>query len=176
MTDLELNTLVSAYFQDLNNKLNANTKHLDIMPGGIYHVPTITSLGNFTRAPNGVGAYNLDTPVCHIKDISKTDDDRNIILIRRIVGYSAISRMASDTSFNTVQNALGILTTEMILTLQNAVGFKHTVPNAGKFYGTFARPGPDEVYFRSMEHSAGYELRLYSDTWPCISMPYLAQL
>lgn len=31
-------------------------------------------------------------------------------------------------------------------------------------------------YFKELEECAGFELRLYSDTWPCITQSYLSML
>lgn len=170
MTENELNGVVAQYFDTLEVELNKNTTQLQIQPGGIYHVPTIVSLGNYTKLDPTAGATNLSSPMAGmIRDIPKTEDDQNIIVIRRMISYVTAARICANPSEH-LEKQLRPFTTEMLMTLKHAIGFGPNVPNAGKVYATFLRPGiTPGVYFKDVDDSAAFELRLYSNTWSCIS-------
>lgn len=167
MTEAELNEVLKPYFRKLDRKLNINTIKTEKHPGDVYLVPTILKLGNYTKVKGSQHAFNLHAhEVGVIKDVVKTDADREIVVIRRLISYSMASRMFINPE--NIKYQLNPVITEMLLTLKEARGFSHRVPNYGNCYGTFLRPGTNELYVRDMEDCAAFEIRLYSDTWPGI--------
>lgn len=169
-TEQQVNELVTPYFQKLEKKLNRNFTKLELKLGNFYHLPVITCLGNYTKVPNDEPAFTLDPPYAGmVKDILKKNSDRNAIIIRRCIGYAAISRILVNPSL--MPSYLNITITEMLLTLEKAIGFKYNTINAGiACYAKFERPEQSGIYFREIEDSAAFEIRLYSDTWSCIDL------
>lgn len=131
-------------------------------PGNIYHTPILAHLGNATIVNRDVEAFNLLPPEAGmIKDRQLSKDELgDIIVIRRVIGYFYASRISSG---DLNSNCLKPIIKEMVNTLITVRGFTPDKLNVG-IYGTFERPGSTNDYFRDLEHSAGYELRLYSAT------------
>jgi hypothetical protein len=168
--ELELNFKVTNYFKNLEKKLNKNTLVLKLQPGSFYNVPTIVSLGNSQIIPNNGDTYSLLTPEAGmIVDVPKGNKDKKRVLIRRLIGYSYAARFVNYSEEEIAAN-LNILTTEMLMTLEKQLGFKHNTANAGQYYALFHEAGKTNRFFREQEISAAYELILYSDTWSCIDL------
>lgn len=166
MTETELNITVAPYFQRLEAHLNANTIKLEVQPGNVYYVPTITSLGTVQRVPNTGGAFNLEPfQAGLIQDIRKTPEEKETYMLRRIISYVTASRIIADP--DNIHKYLGPIVNEMLLSLRTARGFDHNTLNAGKFYANFK---PGGKYVRDIENAAGFELRLGSDTWSCVNL------
>lgn len=166
----QLNELVTPYFQKLEKKLNKNFIKLELEPGDNYNLPLITDLGNYTMIPNNESGFKLEPFIVgNIKSISKKNSDRNAIIIRRLLGYANVCRLLKNP--NSIDRYLKPLITEMLLTLENAIGFKYSTLNAGiTGYAKFERQGCPKIYFSDCDNYAAMEIRLYSDTWSCIDL------
>lgn len=160
--------LIDEYFRNVERSINSNTIVLERQPVG-YLVPQITALGGHQICPNDQEAFVLD-PIINpgFSQVIKTDADKKIIIVRRALGYSTAARIASDP--NSIAREMAPFITEMLLTLKQARGFGHETLNAGVCYGRFKTPGVGS-YLLEFEEIAGYEVRLYSDTWSCIALP-----
>jgi hypothetical protein len=162
----ELNKLFGPTLEEIEKDLNKwsfGKMNPDKMPGDIYFVPTIVSLGNSTIAKRTQDAFNLESPWAgNVKNLVKKQEELgDIIVIRRIYGYSGTLRALDE---NKDPKAILPLAKEMIECLKRDRGFNPDKLNVG-IYGTFKRPGSSSPeYFRESENYAGFELRLYSQT------------
>lgn len=162
----ELNQLFGPILEEIEKDLNKwsfGKINPEKMPGDVYFVPKLVSLGNSTVAKRTQDAFNLQPPWAGmIKDIQvKQEELGDIIVIRRIYGYSVVLR-ALDNDKD--PKAILPLVKEMIECLKRDRGFSSDKLNMG-IYGTFKRPGSNSSdYFRESENSTDYELRLYSQT------------
>src|ERR1700722_2337073 len=167
---LELNKVVFDYLNQVEKDLNVNSiPHGDIQPGNLYHWWQLTSLGGAFRIPHGVDAFNLPTPTCgQVKDILVDDSNKNKIIVRRLIGYTAASRITQYNDPEYTKKALSHIILDMVMSLEKELGYSNKAPHHGHF-ATFKRPGDPFRPFRDMESHAAYELRLYSDTYPAIN-------
>jgi hypothetical protein len=168
-----LNKVVAEYFEKLEKELNVNSvPYGDIQPGNLYNCYQIQGLAGVFRLPkSNVDAFKLPPyQAGHVKDVLIQDDDKNKILVRRLIGYTACSKIESTNDPKFTEIALKPLILEMLMSLEKELGFDHKTPHHGK-YATFQRPGVQTgLFFRDMEDYAACELRLFSDTYPLINL------
>lgn len=175
MTEQELNEKFASFFRRLEKKYNMYSQgYGDLQPSmeheaGVYYVPQITNLDvSVTRPTRDENAFNLSPiMVGGIRDKEITDNDKKIICLRSCIGYTAVARMFLEPDHDKACRLLKLITTQMIMRLEQEIGHKYNELHAGK-YLTFKRPGEHESYFRDLEDSAAFELRLWSDTYPMI--------
>ena len=161
----EINNIVKDMFVEIEKDLNAWTiPYGEVLPGNVYALPTIKSLGPAQVIKSNDGAFKLDLPTTgSIKDIMQSPNNRETILIRRLVSKTFVSRIISNPE--KVRSLLMPLVTEMILSLEKDKSFPKTTLSMGT-YGRFSRPGLDaNTYFASTELDPDwFELRLYSNS------------
>ena len=159
--ETELNKLCKEVIWEVEKDLNKWSFNIsrEQTPIG-YCYPEITSLGNCTIAKTNVDAFTLEDPVAGLIKDKFVPNLGDTIVIRRVYGYSAASRLLESQDPTRIKPFLK----EMVLTLIKERGFTPEKLNAG-IYGTFQRPGSGKAeFFREMSTHAGFELRLYSST------------
>lgn len=172
-----VNDKFAPFFRRLEKKLNMYTvPYGELQPGNIYNVPQIESVGGgVTWLPtNGEEAFSLNRPQAGIiRDRQISFEDKKRLIIRRIWGYSSVVRAVEEQNFEVACRALTLITTEMLMRLEKEVGYKYNELHAGEHYASFKMYGG--LYLMDSEDSAGFEIRLHSDTYPMINREAIAR-
>lgn len=167
----ELNKVVFDYLNQVEKELNVNSiPYGDIQPGNSYNCWQLNSLGQAFRLPNDCDVFNLPPPTCgQVKEIQVDNSNKNKIIVRRLIGYTAASRIIEKNDPEYTKKALAPLILDMTMSLEKELGYSYQIPHHGNF-ATFKRPGDPFGMFRDIENYAAYEIRLYSDTFPAINL------
>ncbi len=156
-----LNEFMHLYCLQELSKLNKNVVQQSRMPGNTYNIVEYRNdAAGWQAIPNDEDAFNLNPPISGT--VTSQVVPAEAFISRKMFGYVWCTRLAQGTYEDFVA-AMEPFVLSLLGGLQQIKGYGPETRTAGRCYISFDRPGTIMDYFREVEYSAGYELRVMSD-------------
>jgi hypothetical protein len=149
---------------DLSRTINVLNNFMDTFLGGLDLAELVpvyyAQPESITIFSNNEGAFDLASPNSgSMRFLQPTTVSNNGAIVNKVVSYSWAARIANDSQgYSKFAYDMALIVNNMLLTATNELGY---LGGLDPRTVTFGRPGNMREYFRDMEHTAGFELRLY---------------
>lgn len=157
-----LNEMFHSEHKDIEKYLNAEVVETN-MSEGCWMIPVVDIKPGKPTTPSpeeSEGAFLLNDAGAVTLEYTKVP--ANTVVIRYLLDYDVATFAAK--SKNAFRSIIGPITRDMIEELREIKGFQEFGTSYGGYYGTFVRPGSENLVFKDTESGSGVEIRLVSNS------------